>query len=100
MFRPVILVDVPALKSVTICGRVARLSRLMILVNRRWSRTCMIYFLCQGYRKYDVLPDSPYSRHTREMVVRENPNFFAISEMICSNYRTEPITPCLKSLKS
>ncbi|GFX67968.1 hypothetical protein TNCV_2288301 [Trichonephila clavipes] len=43
MVRTVTLVDSPLLKSVAIWGSVARLSRLMILVSRRWSRSCMIF---------------------------------------------------------
>ncbi|GFT67646.1 uncharacterized protein TNCV_2361981 [Trichonephila clavipes] len=74
MVRTVTLVDEPALKSAAICGRVARLPRLMILVSRHWSRSCMFFFRRQRCRRFDVLPDSRYSRYTREMVLRENPN--------------------------
>ncbi|GBN97244.1 hypothetical protein AVEN_56478-1 [Araneus ventricosus] len=83
MVRTLTLVDGPALKSAAICGRVARLSRLMILVSRRWSRSCVIFFRPQRCRRFAVLPDSRYSRYTREMVERENPNFIATSEMLC-----------------
>ncbi|GFU83577.1 uncharacterized protein TNCV_4218371 [Trichonephila clavipes] len=79
----VTLVDGPALKSAAICGRLARLSRLMILASRRWFRSCIVFFRQQRCRRFDVLPDSRYSRHIREMVVRENPNFIATSEMLC-----------------
>ncbi|GFW19548.1 uncharacterized protein TNCV_1604401 [Trichonephila clavipes] len=71
MVHTVTLVDGPASKSATICGSVARLSRLMILVSRRWSRSCMIFFQPQRSRRCDILPDSRYSRYTHEMVVRE-----------------------------
>ncbi|GBM11721.1 hypothetical protein AVEN_156172-1 [Araneus ventricosus] len=63
----------------------------MILVSRRWSRSCMIFFRPQRCRRFDVLPDSRYSRYTREMVVPENPNFIATSEMsnlLCADYNT------------
>ncbi|GBM70675.1 hypothetical protein AVEN_270782-1 [Araneus ventricosus] len=100
MVRTLTLVDGPALKSAAICGRVARLSRLMILVSRRWSRYCMIFFRPQRCRRFDVLPDSRYSRYTREMIVRENPNFIATSEMLCPLSRAPTITPRSNSLKS
>ncbi|GBM87894.1 Long-chain fatty acid transport protein 1 [Araneus ventricosus] len=77
MVRTLTLVDGPALKSAAICGRVARLSRLMILVSRRWSRSCTIFFRPQRCRRFDVLPDSRYSRYTREMVVDELSNKIA-----------------------
>ncbi|GFY07427.1 uncharacterized protein TNCV_5086121 [Trichonephila clavipes] len=75
----------PALKSASICGRVARLSRLMILVSHRWSRSCMIFFRPQRRRRFGVLLDSQFSRCTREVVVRENPNFITTSEWIPSH---------------
>ncbi|GBO41021.1 hypothetical protein AVEN_265598-1, partial [Araneus ventricosus] len=65
----------------------------MILVSRRWFRSCMIFFRPQRCRRFDVLPDSGYSRYTREMVVRENPNFIATSEMLCPISRAPTITP-------
>ncbi|GFT00949.1 uncharacterized protein TNCV_4053731 [Trichonephila clavipes] len=76
------LVDGPALKSAAIYGRIARLSGLMILVSRRWTRSCMIFFRTQRCRRFHVLPDSRYSRYTREMTVHENPNLIATSEML------------------
>ncbi|GFS90717.1 hypothetical protein TNCV_3771401 [Trichonephila clavipes] len=42
----------------------------MILVSRRWSHSCMIFFQPQRCRRFDVLSDSRNSRYTREMVVR------------------------------
>ncbi|GFU18381.1 DUF4817 domain-containing protein [Trichonephila clavipes] len=56
-----------ALKPATICGRVVRLSGLMILVSRRWSRSCMFFFWSQRFHRFDVLHDSGYLRYTREM---------------------------------
>ncbi|GBM50338.1 hypothetical protein AVEN_142347-1 [Araneus ventricosus] len=100
MVRTLTLVDGPALKSAAIWGRVAGLSRLMILVSRRSSRSCMIYFRPQRCRRFDDLQDSRYSRYTREMVVRENPNFIASSEMLCPISRVPTITPRSNSLKS
>ncbi|GBM98117.1 hypothetical protein AVEN_28680-1 [Araneus ventricosus] len=61
MVRTLTLVDGPALKSAAISGRVARLSRLRVLVSRRWSRSCMIFFRPQRCRRFDVLLDSRYS---------------------------------------
>ncbi|XP_071043007.1 glutamate [NMDA] receptor subunit 1 [Parasteatoda tepidariorum] len=40
-----------------------------------------------------ILVDFRYSRYTREMVIRENPNFIAISEMLCPIFRAPTITP-------
>ncbi|GFV62704.1 uncharacterized protein TNCV_901591 [Trichonephila clavipes] len=51
-------------------------------------------------RKFDVLPDSRYSRYTREMIVLENPNFIATSEMLCPISRAPAIKPRSNSLKS
>ncbi|GFX14715.1 uncharacterized protein TNCV_4017131 [Trichonephila clavipes] len=98
--RKVTLVDGPALKSAAICGKIARLSRLLIHVSRRWSRSCMFFFRLRRCCRFDVLPDSRYSRYTREMVVRENPNFLAASKMLCSIFRAPTITLRWNSLKS
>ncbi|GFU05176.1 DDE_3 domain-containing protein [Trichonephila clavipes] len=40
-------------------------------------------FRPQRCRRFDVLPDSRYSRYIREMVVLENPNLIATTEMLC-----------------
>ncbi|GFT90074.1 uncharacterized protein TNCV_3102491 [Trichonephila clavipes] len=66
-------------------GRDARLPRLMILVSRRWSRSCIIFLRPQRCCRFDVLPDSRYPRYTREMVVRENPNSVATLEIAASH---------------
>ncbi|GFX90537.1 uncharacterized protein TNCV_4335401 [Trichonephila clavipes] len=100
MVRTVTFVDGPALKSAAISGRVAHLSRLMILVSRRWSRSCMFFFQPQRCHRFDVLPDSRYSRYTHEMVVGENRNYFATAEMLCSISRSPTITPRSNSFKS
>ncbi|GBM34655.1 hypothetical protein AVEN_122050-1 [Araneus ventricosus] len=99
MVRTLTLVDGQALKSAAICGRVVRLSRLMILVSCRWSRSCMIFFRPQRCRRFDILPDSRYSRYTLEMGVRENPNFIATSEILWPICRAPTITPRSNSLK-
>ncbi|GFX51700.1 uncharacterized protein TNCV_5014031 [Trichonephila clavipes] len=85
MVRTVTLVDGPALKSAALYGRVARLSSLIILVSRHWSRSCMIFFWPQRCRTFDDLPDSRYLRYTREMVVRENQNSIVTSEVVKSS---------------
>ncbi|GFT50557.1 uncharacterized protein TNCV_551551 [Trichonephila clavipes] len=100
MIPTVTLVDGPALKYVAICGRVARLSHLMILVGRRWSRSCMIFFRPQRCRRFDVLPDSRYSRYIREMFAHENPNSIAPSELLYPISRAPTITPRSNSRKS
>ncbi|GBL93637.1 hypothetical protein AVEN_25632-1 [Araneus ventricosus] len=97
MIRTLTLVDGPALKSAPICERVAHLSRLMILVSRRWSRSCIIFSGRSDCHRFDVLPDSRYSRYTREMVERENPNFIATSEMLCLVSCVPTITPLSNS---
>ncbi|GFV38938.1 long-chain fatty acid transport protein 1 [Trichonephila clavipes] len=74
MVRTVTRFDGTALKSAAICERVGRLSRLMILVSRRWSRSCMIFFRLPRYSVFDVLPDSRYLRYTRKMVVSKIQN--------------------------
>ncbi|GFY12936.1 uncharacterized protein TNCV_665021 [Trichonephila clavipes] len=99
MVRTVTLVDGPALKAAVTCGKVARLSRLMILVSRCWSRSYKIFFRQQRYRRFDVLPDSRCYRYIREVVVRENPNFIATSEMLSPIYRVPTKTPHSNSLK-
>ncbi|GFX03589.1 hypothetical protein TNCV_4751741 [Trichonephila clavipes] len=38
--------------------RVRVIRPLMILVSRRWFRSCMIFFQQQRCRRFDVLPDS------------------------------------------
>ncbi|GFW36607.1 uncharacterized protein TNCV_1956071 [Trichonephila clavipes] len=53
----------------------------------------MIFFQPQRCRRYDVLSDSQYSRYTREIVVRGNPNFIATSEMLCPISRAPTIAP-------
>ncbi|GFX95243.1 uncharacterized protein TNCV_848341 [Trichonephila clavipes] len=68
--------------------------------SRRWSRSCMIFFRPQRCHRFDVLPDSRYPRYTREMVVGENPNSVATSEMLWPISRAPPITPRSNSLKS
>ncbi|GFX89775.1 uncharacterized protein TNCV_3712071 [Trichonephila clavipes] len=95
MVRTASLVDGPSLKSEAICGRVACLSRLMILASCHWSRSCMFFFRSQQCRRFDVLPDSRYSRY-----VRENPNFIATSETLCPISRVPTITSSSNSLKS
>ncbi|GFW33948.1 uncharacterized protein TNCV_3590331 [Trichonephila clavipes] len=100
MVHTVTLVGGLTLKSAAICGRVARLSRLMILVSRRWSSFCMIFFRQQRCCRFDVLPDSRYSRYTREMALRENPDFIATSEMLCPISRAPAVTPRSNSLMS
>ncbi|GFU53106.1 uncharacterized protein TNCV_3098901 [Trichonephila clavipes] len=64
----------------------------MILISRRWFRSCMTFFRPQRCRGFDVLPDSRYSRYTREMAVCENPNFITTSEMLCPISRVPAIT--------
>ncbi|GFX32041.1 uncharacterized protein TNCV_4098911 [Trichonephila clavipes] len=91
MVRTVTLVHGPTLKSAAIYGRVAHLSRLM-------TRSCMIFFRPQRCCRFDVLPDSRYSRYTREMVARENPNFIITSEMLCPISRAPTVTPRSNSL--
>ncbi|GFX23784.1 uncharacterized protein TNCV_3597261 [Trichonephila clavipes] len=54
----------------------------------------------QRCRRFDVFPDSRYSRYTRAIVVLENPNFIATSEMLCPISRVPTITPRSNSLKS
>ncbi|GFV83889.1 uncharacterized protein TNCV_387971 [Trichonephila clavipes] len=93
MVHTVTLVDGRVLKSAVICGRVGRLPRLMILISRHWSRSCMFFFRPQRCHKFDVLPDSRYLRYTREMVVRENSNFIATSKTQCSISRAVILAP-------
>ncbi|GFT96147.1 uncharacterized protein TNCV_1884701 [Trichonephila clavipes] len=69
MVLTVTLADGPALKSAAICQKVARLSLLMILVSRRWSRSCMLFFRPQKFYRFHVLPDSRCS-WTRDFVTR------------------------------
>ncbi|GFX36334.1 uncharacterized protein TNCV_4932471 [Trichonephila clavipes] len=89
MVHTVTLVEVPALKSAAIFGRVTHLSRLMILVSHL---SCMTFFRSQRCRRFDALPDSRYSWYTREMIVRENPNCITTSEMLCPISRAPAIT--------
>ncbi|GFY03728.1 hypothetical protein TNCV_3666381 [Trichonephila clavipes] len=53
-----------------------------------------------GLPRFYVLPDSRYSRYTREMVILENPNFIATSEMLCPICRAPIITPRSNFFKS
>ncbi|GFX48579.1 uncharacterized protein TNCV_584761 [Trichonephila clavipes] len=96
MVHPVTLVDGSALKSAAICGRVAHLPRLMILVSGRWLRSGMIFFLPQRCRRFDILSDS---RYAREMVVRENTNSITTSDMLCPISRVPTVAPSSNSLK-
>ncbi|GFT89135.1 hypothetical protein TNCV_3085281 [Trichonephila clavipes] len=65
--------------SIKICSKLWK--GLMILVSRRWSRSCMIIFWPQLSRIFDVLLDSRYSWYTRGMTIRENPNFIVTDPM-------------------
>ncbi|GFT53223.1 uncharacterized protein TNCV_4233201 [Trichonephila clavipes] len=74
-----------------------RLSHFMILVSHRWSRSCTIFSGSSDVVDL-LLPDSRCSRYTREMVVRENPNFITTSEMLCPISRAPNIAPRSNSL--
>ncbi|GFY27198.1 uncharacterized protein TNCV_2068191 [Trichonephila clavipes] len=100
MVHTVTLVDGPALKSAAICGRVARQSRLMILVSRHWSRSCIFFSRSQRCCGFDVLSDSRYSRYTCEMVIRKNPSSIATLKMICPISRAPTIPARSNSLES
>ena len=99
MVRMLTIVDLPALKYTTICGRVALLICWMILFSCRWSCSCRIFFWPQWFQRFNVLLESQYSWWTYEMVVRENPNTSLPWRCCAPISPALTITPLSNSLK-
>lgn len=95
-----LLLESPALKSVSISGCVACLSHLRILVSCWRPHSFKIFFSLHHCQKFDFLPHIWYSWYTHEMVLQENPNCIAASEMLCPISHLSTITPHSKPLKS
>ena len=81
------------------CRRVVLLSRWTILFSRHWYHSCKIFFWAQRCRRFDVLPDSRYSRCIQKWSYWKIPTHHylggAESHLSCPT-----IKPCWNSLKS